>query len=72
MACEAGAVSAGALDGPHPQRRVLVGHGHQLGVAGPACWSGSVLDLGTGRCSHDGGGVGVLVGVDADDDIDGF
>ncbi len=68
--CETGAVAAGALDGPHSQCRVLVGQGDQLGVASLVRRLGAVVEFGAGRCSHDRGGVGVLVGVDADDDID--
>jgi hypothetical protein len=68
---QAGAVAAGALDRPHPQATVLVGQLQQLLVASR---SGRHRHGGGGRAGghdHHGGGVGVLVGVDADDDLDG-
>jgi hypothetical protein len=70
VAGQAGAVAAGALDGPHPQAAVPVGQLDQGGVAVRVGVHGQVLNGGAGRCGQHRRGVGVLVGVDADDDID--
>ena len=65
-----GAVAAGALDRPRPQRRVLVGELHQLGVAVGGGLDGDLVEHAAGAGVDRGRGVGVDVGVDADDDID--
>jgi hypothetical protein len=66
-----GAVAAGALDRPHPLTMVLVGQLQQLAVAGRGGRHGCLGDHGTGGRGYDCGGVGVLVGVDPDDELDG-
>jgi hypothetical protein len=69
---QAGAVAAAAFHRPGPQPRVLFGEGRQLGVAvgvRPHC---PVSQHGSGGRRDDRGGVRVLVGVDADDDLDQF
>jgi hypothetical protein len=49
---------------------VLVGQAQQLPVAGLGRRHGRLGDHGAGGGRDDRGGVGVLVGVDADDDLD--
>jgi hypothetical protein len=49
---------------------VLIGQRQQCRVAVRVCVDGELTDGGAGRGHHDRGGVGVLVGVDADDDVD--
>jgi hypothetical protein len=65
-----GAVAAGALDRPDPLAWLLGGQGQQLLVAGRRGRHRRLVDHRTGGRGHDGEGVGVLVGVDPDDDID--
>ena len=72
MSTQTGAVTAGPFDGPGSQRRVVVGELHQLGVALGCGLDGDLIQDTTGRGVQDGRGVGVDVGVDADDDIDHF
>jgi hypothetical protein len=50
---------------------VLVGQVQELLVAGRDGRHGHLGDHRTGGGGHDRGGVAVLVGVDADDDLDG-
>jgi hypothetical protein len=67
---QTGAVAAGPLDRPGPQHRVVVGELHELGVA-PGCrLDRDLLEDPTSRSINHGRGVGLDVGVDADDDID--
>ena len=68
---QASAIAAGAFDRPHPLAVVLVGELGELPVAGWGGWHGQVGQGLAGGCGHDRGGMGVLVGVDADDDLDG-
>jgi hypothetical protein len=49
---------------------VVVGELDQLGVALRCCFDGDLVEDTTGRGIDHGRGVGVDVGVDADDDID--
>jgi hypothetical protein len=66
-----GTVPTGALDRPHPLPTVLVGQLQELPVA---IWGGGRGQVGQGLAGgrgQDRGGVGLLVGVDADDDLDG-
>ena len=70
VTAQAGAVTAGPLDRPGPQHGVVVGELHQLGIALGCRLDGDLVEDTTGRGIHDGRGVGVDVGVDADDDID--
>jgi hypothetical protein len=65
-----GAVASGALDRPDPLAWLLGGQGQQLLVAGRRGRHRRLVDHRTGGRGHDGEGVGVLVGVDPDDDID--
>ena len=65
-----GAVATGALDRPDPLAWLLGGQGQQLLVAGRRGRHRRLVDHRTGGRGHDGEGVGVLVGVDPDDDID--
>ena len=66
---QAGAVAAGALDRPHPLARLLVGQLEQLAVAGRGRRHRRLVDHGAGGRDHNRGGVGVLVGVDPDDEV---
>jgi hypothetical protein len=50
---------------------VRAGELQQLPVAGRGGRHGCLGDHGTGGRGYDGGGVGVLVGVDADDELGG-
>jgi hypothetical protein len=68
---QAGAVAAGALDRPHPLAWLLAGQLQQLLVASWGGWHGHLGDHRTGSGDDGGGGVGVLVGVDPDDELDG-
>jgi hypothetical protein len=65
-----GAVATGALDRPHPLAWLASRHLEQLLVAGWGGWHGHLLEHRTGRGDDHGGGVGVLVGVDPDDELD--
>jgi len=67
---QAGAVAAGAFDRPHPLTVVSVGEPEQLLVAGRGGRHGHLLEHGAANCLNDRGGVGVLVGVDPDDELD--
>jgi hypothetical protein len=67
---QAGAVAAGALDRPHPPAWLPTSQLQQLLVAS---WGGRdrhLLERRTGRGDDHGSGVGVLVGVDPDDELD--
>ena len=70
MPTQAGAVATGALDRPGPQRGVVVGELHELGIALGCRLHRDLVEDTTGRGVDHGRGVGVDVGVDADDDID--
>jgi hypothetical protein len=70
MTGQAGAVAAGALHRPGPQPGVLLGQGAQLGIAIGICGHRHLGQHAAGACVDDRGGVGVFVGVDADDDLD--
>ena len=65
-------VTAGALDGPGSQHRVLIGELHQLGVTVGGGLDGDLVEHPAGAGIDCGRGMGVDVGVDADDDIDHF
>jgi hypothetical protein len=65
-----GAVAAGPFDRPRPQRRVVVSELHELGIALGCRLDGDLRQDATGRGVQGRRGVGVDVGVDADDDID--
>ena len=67
---QTGAVTSGPLDRPGPQRRVVVGELHQLGITLGCFLDGDLVENTTSRGVHHGRGVGMDVGVDADDDID--
>ena len=67
---QTGTMAAGALDRPGPQRRVVVGELHQLGIALGCRLDRDLVEDTTGRGVDHGRGVSVDVGVDADDDID--
>jgi hypothetical protein len=66
-----GPIATGALDRPHPRSGVLVGQLKELLVADRGSGHGQRGQDLAGRCGQNRGGVGVLVGVDADDDLDG-
>lgn len=70
VARQTGAMAAGALDRPGPQDGVLVGELHQLGVPIRGGLDGDLVEHTAGPGVDDGCGMGVDVGVDADDDID--
>ena len=70
MTTQAGAVATGPLDRPRPQHRVVVGELHQLGIALSGRQDGDLVEDATSRSIDRGRGVGMDVGVDADDDID--
>ncbi len=70
MTAQAGAVTTGPLDRPGPQHRMVVGELHELGVALGCRLDGELVEDATCRGVEDCRGVGVDVGVDADDDID--
>jgi hypothetical protein len=72
VAGQAGAVAAGALHRPRPQPAVLLGHSDELGVAVRVGGDRRAGQHPAGAGIDDRGGVGVLVGVDADDDLDQF
>src|SRR3954453_7506728 len=67
---QAGAVTTGPLNRPCPQRRVIVGELHQLGIALDCRLDGDLVENTTSCGVHHGCGVGMHVSVDADDDID--
>jgi len=67
---QTGAVTTGPLDRPGPQHRVVVGELHQLGIAQSCRLNGDLAQDTTSASIDHGRGVGVDVGVDADDDID--
>ena len=70
VAGQASAVAAGALDRPRTQHGVLIGELHQLLVAIGRGLDGDLAEHTTGAGIDRGRGVGVDMGVDADDDID--
>jgi hypothetical protein len=70
VTAQTGAVAAGPFDRPGPQHRIRVGEPHQLGVARGRRRHGDLAENSTSRGVDDRRGVGVDVGVDADDDID--
>ena len=65
-------MTAGPLDRPSPQDRVVVGELHQLGIALSCRLDRDLLEDTTSRSINHGRAVGMDVGVDADDDIDRF
>jgi hypothetical protein len=67
---QAGAVAAGAFNRPHTLTLMLVSQLEQLPVAGWGGWHRHLLDHRTGRGDDHRGGMGVLVGVDPDDELD--
>src|SRR3954452_10802984 len=67
---QASTVAAGPLDRPGPQRRVVTRELHQLGITLGCRLDGDLVEDTTSRGVHHGRGVGMDVGVDADDDID--
>jgi hypothetical protein len=67
---QTGAVTTGPLDRPSAQHRVVVGELHQLGIALGCRLDGDLVKDTTSRSIDHGRGVGMDVGVDADDDID--
>jgi hypothetical protein len=67
---QASTVAAGAFDRPHALARLLVGQCQQLAVAGRGGRHRCLGDHRTGGGGHDRSGVGVLVGVDPDDELD--
>ncbi len=70
VAGQPGAIAAGALDRPRPKPRVPIGHRHQLGVPVDVGVDRDLVGNGAGDRGDDGSSVGVLVSIDADDDID--
>ena len=65
------AIAAGALNRPHPLAWPLTRQLQQLLVASGSGGHGHLLEHRTGRSDDHRGGVGVLVGVDPDDELDG-
>jgi hypothetical protein len=70
VTAQAGAVAAGTLDRPRPKGGVLVGELHQAGVAVCGGLDGHLGEDAAGAGVNGRGGMGVDVGVDADDDVD--
>ena len=73
MPAQPGAVAAGPFDRPlipGPHHRIVVRELHQLGIPRSCRRHGDLAEDTTGRAVDDRRGVGVDVGVDADDDID--
>jgi hypothetical protein len=66
---QASTIAAGALDRPYSPTVVSVGESQQLPVAGRGGRHGHLVDDRAADCLEDCGGVGVLVGVDPDDEI---
>jgi hypothetical protein len=67
---QTGAVAAGALDRPDPLARLSTGERKQLPVASRGGRHGHLLDHRAADCQDDRGSMGVLVGVDPDDELD--
>src|SRR4051795_10503345 len=67
---QASTVAAGPLDRPGPQPRVVIRELHQFGITLGCRLDGDLVEDTTSRGVHHGRGVGMDVGVDADDDID--
>jgi hypothetical protein len=67
---QTGAVTSSPLDRPDPQHRMVVGELHELGVALGGRLDGDLVEDATGRGVDHCRGVGMDVGVDADDDVD--
>jgi hypothetical protein len=67
---QASAVAAGAFDRPDAMARLLVGQCQQLAVAGRSGRHRCLGEHRPGGGGYDRGGVGVLVGVDPDDELD--
>jgi hypothetical protein len=72
LAAQTGAMATSPLDRPGPQRGVIVGELHQLDIALGRRLHGELVEDPTSRSIDYGCGVGMDVGVDADDDIDHF
>lgn len=70
MAAQTSAVTTGPLDRPSLRHRVIVGELHQFGIALSCCLDGDLVQDTTGRRIDHSRGVGVNVGVDADDEVD--
>jgi len=60
----------GAFNRPHTLTLMLASQLQQLPVAGWGGWHRHLLDHRTGRGDDHRGGMGVLVGVDPDDELD--
>jgi hypothetical protein len=67
---QAGAIAAGAFNRPDTLARLLLGQGQQLAVAGRSGRRRCLGDHRPGGGGDDRGGGGLLVGVDADDELD--
>jgi hypothetical protein len=67
---QAGAIATGALDRPHSSTILSVSEPQQLPVAGRGCRHGRLVDHRAADRLDDRRGVGVLVGVDPDDELD--
>jgi hypothetical protein len=67
---QASAVAAGAFHRPDPAAWLPAGQLQQLPVAGRGRRHGQLLNERPGRRDHDRRSVGVLVGVDPDDELD--
>ena len=72
LTTQTGAVATGPLDRPGPQHRMAVGELHEFGIALGCRLHCDLVEDTTGRGVDHGRGVGVDVGVDADDDIGHF
>jgi hypothetical protein len=70
VSCQSGAVAPGALDRPRPQHRVLVGELNELGISISAGFDSDLSKHPAGPRVDRSRGVGVDMGVNADDDID--
>jgi hypothetical protein len=69
---QAGAVAAGAFNRPDALAWLLLGQCQQLAVAGRGRRHRCLGDHRSSGGGHDRSGVGVLVGVDPDDELDGL
>ena len=67
---QASTVAAGAFDRPHALARLLVGQCQQLAVAGRGGRHRCLSEHRPGGGGNDRGGVGVLVSVDPNDELD--
>ena len=67
---EPGAIATGPLDRPGTQGAMGLGQVEEGQIAVGIGGDGGLSHHRPGSCHHDGSRVGVLVGVDADDDVD--